>query len=296
MRIIYCDSVVDPKKVDPDFEEERATAKTAGLSTSLISYEALADADIDTALKWVKDAKVPETAIYRGWMLSPIQYERLYQGLIAKGLRLVNTPIEYKHCHYLPESYSVIENMTPKSVWLPFEETVDFEAIHEALAQIDSSSVIVKDYVKSEKHDWETACFIPDISDHPAVEKVVSKFLRLRGSYLNEGLVFREFISLEPLTHHSKSGMPLTKEFRLIFLAHQPIAVLNYWDEGDYEGEKPDLAPFLEVAQQVRSNFFTMDVAKTQEGDWIIMELGDAQVAGLPENADKEAYYRCLNS
>ncbi|MBL3657241.1 ATP-grasp domain-containing protein [Fulvivirga sediminis] len=49
-----------------------------------------------------------------------------------------------------------------------------------------------------------------------------------------------------------------------------------------------------EIALSIKSNFFTMDVAKKTNGDWIIMELGDGQVAGLPDNADKEEFYHNL--
>lgn len=37
-----------------------------------------------------------------------------------------------------------------------------------------------------------------------------------------------------------------------------------------------------------------MDVAKKENGNWIIMELGDGQVAGLPENASAKYYYNKL--
>jgi hypothetical protein len=37
-----------------------------------------------------------------------------------------------------------------------------------------------------------------------------------------------------------------------------------------------------------------MDVAKRRDGDWLIVELGDGQVAGLPEHGDIEAFYKAL--
>jgi hypothetical protein len=37
-----------------------------------------------------------------------------------------------------------------------------------------------------------------------------------------------------------------------------------------------------------------MDVAKRRGGDWLVIELGDGQVAGMPERADVEAFYRGL--
>lgn len=48
---------------------------------------------------------------------------------------------------------------------------------------------------------------------------------------------------------------------------------------------------FLKIAERIESNYFTMDVAKKKDGGWIIMELGDGQVAGLPDNADKDEFY-----
>ena len=46
-----------------------------------------------------------------------------------------------------------------------------------------------------------------------------------------------------------------------------------------------------EVAKTIESNFFTMDIAKKENGEWIIMELGDGQVSGLPDNADTDIFY-----
>ncbi|MEL6634440.1 MAG: ATP-grasp domain-containing protein [Bacteroidota bacterium] len=56
----------------------------------------------------------------------------------------------------------------------------------------------------------------------------------------------------------------------------------TYWEPSRYDGIKPDISPFIEVAQHVKSRFFTMAIAQKENEDWIIMELGDRQVAGLP--------------
>ena len=57
----------------------------------------------------------------------------------------------------------------------------------------------------------------------------------------------------------------------------------------------PPVEQFKEVAAAVKSRFFTMDIAKRRDGDWMIVELGDAQVAGFPENADVDRFYRALS-
>ena len=118
----------------------------------------------------------------------------------------------------------------------------------------------------------------------------------MQGDDLNEGLVFREFVEFQPLAAHSKSKMPLTKEFRLFFLDGELLESFEYWDEGDYSGSRPPENIFADVARQVQSRFFTMDIAQTVGGDWQIVELGDGQVAGLPDNADIPRFYQQLKS
>lgn len=291
MRIIYCDCVFDNKTIELDYENEKKSAVNAGFDFSLISFEELTSNNVSAALRYVNEQELKEFAIYRGWMLRYNEYENLYYGLLNKNIELINSPLEYKHCHYLPESYNKIKSKTPKSSWT---KKLDTDSVLKLANEFGESAIIVKDYVKSEKHNWKDACFIPKASDSDKVKSVVDKFLELRGESLNEGLVFRKFEELEFLKEHSKSKMPLTKEFRIFFANKQIVKIYNYWDEGEYGNSKPELDDFLAIAKNIDSNFFTMDVAKKKNGDWIIMELGDGQVAGLPENANRNDFYNKL--
>ncbi len=291
MRIIYCDSIFNNKRIEPEYEGEKRSAVNAGFDFSIISFEELVAGNVSTALRFVRELEGRELGIYRGWMLTPAQYQLLYNGLLKRNIELINSPIEYKHCHYLPDSYQKIESTTPKSNWT--KDLTD-DSIRKMTGEFGNSSIIVKDYVKSEKHNWEEACFIPNASDYDVVKSVVDRFMELRGNSLNEGIVFRQFEELEFLTEHSKSGMPLTKEFRIFFANKKLVKVLNYWDEGEYGETQPELENFIEIAKNIDSNFFTMDVAKKENGDWIIMELGDGQVAGLPDSVDRDEFYKAL--
>jgi hypothetical protein len=289
MRIIYCDNVFKNQVIEPDYEAEKKAAIKAGFGFSLLSFEELIAGNINTALRLVNTSQTKELAIYRGWMLTPRQYKNLYNGLLEKNIQLINNPTEYQHCHYLPDSYAKIVAKTPKSNWT---SDLNTHTVLELTKEFGENPIIVKDFVKSEKHNWEDACFIPNAADADQVQAVVRKFLELRGDALNQGLVFRQFEELEYLTTHSKSGMPLTKEFR-IFFAHKAIVkVFDYWDEGEYGDTKPKLDDFIRIAQSIDSNFFTMDIAQKKNGHWIIMELGDGQVAGLLDNADRTEFYK----
>ena len=152
----------------------------------------------------------------------------------------------------------------------------------------------MKDYVKSEKHDCETACFVADASDTDKLKKSINKLLELRDKYLNEGIVVREFVELNYLTTHSKSGMPLTEEYRLFFCNKKLIGIYDYWEEGEYNASKPGTTAFEEIAKEIDSNFFSMDIARQKNGELLIIELGDGQVAGLPDKTNRNEFYKQL--
>ena len=164
----------------------------------------------------------------------------------------------------------------------------------EALAPFGDAPVVVKDFVKSRKHEWAEACFIPSAADRGAVERVVGRFLELQGDDLAGGLVFREFVEFEPVGIHPRSGMPLTEEYRAFWLDGVPVFWAPYWAEGDYRASEPPIGQFAGVAAAVRSRFFTMDLARRRDGDWMIVELGDGQVSGLPRESDADHFYRAL--
>ena len=126
------------------------------------------------------------------------------------------------------------------------------------------------------------------------MERVVCRFLELQGDDLNVGLVFWEFVDLEPLATHLKSGMPLTVEFRVFVLDGRPVLVSEYWEEGDYQGVTPSIEQFRHTMQAVKSRFFTMDVALRHDDQWMITELGDSQVARLPDKVDPRDFHKAL--
>src|SRR5438045_3836630 len=109
MLLLFCSDPLNPRRPDLAFEAEVAAATHLGIDQSLIGFEALVnDGDPERAVRRVPEQEPTRLAVYRGWMLTPERYTQLYEALGARGVRLINSPAEYRHCHYLPESYSVI--------------------------------------------------------------------------------------------------------------------------------------------------------------------------------------------
>lgn len=299
--VLFVSSPMNPREADDSYMDEYRAAEKTGFAVGLIDLEELlTNNNPQKALKRVAwhPGTEPRPALYRGWMLRPDEYENLYAALLTRNLRLIHTPKQYRHAHYLPESYAKIEAVTPKSIWFPLPAPVSVEAAEtlaaEAVRVFNHDPIIVKDYVKSRKHEWDEACYIPDASDENKVRQTVRRFLELQGNQLNEGLVFRAFAELEVLSRHPLSGMPLSREIRVFVLDGEPIFVSTYWEAGEDAAFNAVLGEFQAVIQSIESRFFTIDFAKTNNGPWIVLELGDGQAAGLPDDTNAERFYTQL--
>lgn len=294
MIVLFCGDPFNAKMVETDYQREYDAVMQVGLQASLLNFEELVGGNLQRAIVRVQDQPSETPALYRGWMLTPTQYADLYRILLSKGVRLITSLAQYRHCHWLPESYPVICRMTPETVWMPKENGDLVEQAVTGLAHFGSKPVIIKDYVKSQKHAWHEACYIPNAADAANAVRIIRRFLELQNKDLQGGIVLREYVPLSVLTKHSQSGMPLAREYRLFFLSGKLMQIFRYWEEGDYGDELPDVSPFLTIAKNVQSPFFTMDLAQREDGCWIIIELGDGQVAGLPDHADAVGFYRAL--
>ena len=289
-----CRDPLEPVRADRSFQAEVAEIERLGLAYFLVDHDALIRGDdIARVIRRIPERTDQVAAAYRGWMMTPRQYRQLYDALAGRNIRLINDPDQYRHCHYLPDSYPIIKRLTPRSVWLTGDLSID--RILEALAPFGDHPVMIKDFVKSRKHEWADACFIPSAADRDAVERVVGRFLELQGDDLNEGLVFREFVEFRPVGVHPRSGMPLTEEYRIFWMDARPVFWSPCWETGEYARISPPLELFAKTAAAVRSRFFSMDVARRIDDAWLIVELGDGQVSGLPRIEDAGPFYEAIS-
>lgn len=299
MRLILCKDPLVPTQVHPYFAFEASVAASLGIPCSLISFEDLVESqDAADAVRSVLEASAPEPGVYRGWMMEPERYRELYEALCERGIELVNSPDAYRHCHHFPEWYPVVAGRTPPAVWTAPGEDLSPNRLKERLPDLlrpfGERPVVVKDYVKSRKHEWAEACFIPSAAAAQAVERVVSCFVTRQGNALAGGLVFREYAELEPVGTHPENGAPLFQEYRLFFLDGDPLLGLPYWDLAECWVDLLPVEEFLGLARSVQSRLFSMDLGRCRDGRWIVIELGDGQVNALPPHTDVAAFFAGL--
>lgn len=286
VNFLFCNHPLYYRRADMDYETEYQEAEL-NHQCALFSYE-----DLENGKLSLYGDEITGLTIYRGWMMKPEMYQNFYNLLEEKGIILINTPKEYERYHTLPGWYNEFADMTANSIW---EEEGNVNAILEKSTSFDGS-YIVKDYVKSRKHEWHEACYIPDITDKINTSKVINTFVQRQGDALVGGIVLRKFEKLKQIGFHEKSGMPISEEYRIFVYARKIHIVDNYW-KCDVKAAftEEELEWINGIAVKLRSNFVTVDLARKEDGTLIIMELGDGQVSGLQEIGEKEFYTKFVN-
>lgn len=258
MRLIYPADTFSPKVADEVYADEFAAAHAAGLPVSIFSFE-----DFQGGTFRPRPAiQSGEAVLYRGWMLTPAEYTRLFEAIVASGGTPVTDVAAYTLCHHLPRWYPLMTKFTAET--MTFSETDDIAA---ALAVHGWDGCFLKDYVKSLSTDGGSV--VRDLSTIPAV---IAKMLKYRGR-IEDGLCARH------LEDYDSSS-----ERRYFVWRGQTHADT---------GEVPDFV--AEAASRVSSPFFSIDVARRSDGVLRVIELGDGQVSDR-KHWDCHSFIRMLSS
>jgi hypothetical protein len=292
IKLLFCHDPLVDKQADARFIHEARAAASLGLDHHLLDHEAIMRGNMARAVRHVPWYREETLAIFRGWEMPERHYDLLYEALLSRGLRLVNTPDQYVHTLYLPEALPTLSEHTPHTVVLRGDGSLTTEEVLRALTPFAGKPVILRDFVHCQKHRWGTACLIRASDDPQQVEAAMMAFLELQDRPVG-GWVFREYVELTPLAPTLPDHMPLSLEYRLVYADGVCVAALHHWD-ARYEGAAPPLEQFVEIARQVHSRFFTMDVAQRSDGAWIVLDLGDAQMISLLAQADVRAFYQAV--
>ncbi|WP_327270219.1 ATP-grasp domain-containing protein [Streptomyces sp. NBC_01218] len=269
---LFCSDPLRPNRPDPEFAEEAAAVREMGAGLALIDHDALLAGDAAGAV-----ARVPRDSgpyWYRGWMVPVQRYAELGEALATRGARLLTDAAAYREAHELPGWYAVFEELTPRSVWHALTGTAPVPvdgAFWAALARpLGGGPGIVKDFVKSRKHEWHEACFVPELRDAERLGAVVARFAELQGDFLAGGMVVRAFERFVP-----------NGEARAWWVDGVPVMVTAH---PDTPGDRPDpeLRRVGEAVRRLGCRLVTTDLALREDGAWRVVEVGDGQVSGFP--------------
>ncbi|MBP0454065.1 ATP-grasp domain-containing protein [Kitasatospora sp. RG8] len=312
--IVFPADPLNPRRPDPHFAWEARTLRELGGEQYLVDHDALLAGDVAEAVRRVPEDCGPLWC--RGWMIPAVDYAAFDRALADRGANLLTSAAGYASAHELPGWYGVFEGATPPSTWIPLSPAAGRPGAEQLAAAVERlgghGPAIVKDYVKSRKHEWDEACYVPELSDLASVGRVVDRFVELQGEFLAGGVVLRRYEEFaragggdgttdglvnEPGAGGGPAGGPAGArgrggngerpvEARVWWLDGEPVLVGPHPDAPGQSAE-PDLTGVRPLVRALGCRFVTTDLASRADGSgWRVVEVGDGQVSDLPRGID----------
>lgn len=225
-----------------------------------------------------RTAVLPNSLVIPRYSALPF-FKELETDLHALGSKPINSLFQHSYVANLGHWYPDFESITPKT-WF---------SLYEA-GKASKGPFVLKGETNSRKFSWHTHMFAKDFT---AAGEVYSR-LSEDGLIGTQSIVTREYV---PLRNHGvmPSGIPISHEFRCFFYKNELLTKYFYWANEDVDAEDnvPD-SFMLEVGARggPNVNFWVADVAQTQAGDWIVVELNDGCMSGLSSTPPEVLYSR----
>lgn len=212
-------------------------------------------------------------------------YEYVEKDLLHKNRILIHS---FKQHQYIAEFqyYQDVEPLTFKT-WF---NAVDLKE--------EDAPFVIKGKTNSRKSDWNGCMFAK------TKEAAIRQACDLQQDSLigQQDIIYRKYIPLETY-EIGVNGLPFTNEWRIFVYKDTIISYGYYWSNAERAIELNEAGPqegFFDFANQVinrlkhRLNFYVIDLARTADGDWILVEVNDGQMSGLSMN-DPEVLYKNLH-
>lgn len=198
-------------------------------------------------------------------------YGELEEDVLLLGSKLINSYAQHNYVADIWNWYDDLKEWTPKT----YSNWID----------LPQGAYVLKGTTNSRKHNWNTHMFAKTKEEIPIVARKLMEDELIR----HQRIVVREYIPLEELGE-GINGLPITNEWRFFILNGSVLSAGFYW------ASEPDCCPgkcmnppreacelVVKVVEKISHKipFFVIDVAKTQEGNWIVIELNDGQMSGL---------------
>lgn len=201
-------------------------------------------------------------------------YDSFYNALLVQDITLIHTPEEHNRCSLISHWYVLLDEFTPRT-----------KVYHElpSASQVESDfgwPVFVKGERQTSKHKASTS-----IIRNAAQFETLLETWKTDPILHWQKMVCREFIPLEHVETTAADRIPASKEFRLFYWKKQRAGWGRYWYENAFytldaaqQQEVFELAD--RIAERVNVTFLAIDIARTANGKWILIEINDGQESG----------------
>ncbi|MFA5024199.1 MAG: ATP-grasp domain-containing protein [Patescibacteria group bacterium] len=207
-------------------------------------------------------------------------YNELESDIKQMGGQLINSHLQHQTAQDIQNWYPYLKDLTPKT-WFSLEDVPsDFDG-----------PFFLKGRINSRKQLFKTHSIASNRKE------MMDVYFRLMEDSLiqHQGVCIREYVDLVNYGINDITGCPIAKEFRVFVYRSQVVASGYYWSIHSEEIKVPDVSEIpmsliRSVIGKIDCNFYCIDVAQKTTGEWIIVELGDGQMAGLSDIKLDEFY------
>lgn len=240
------------KEIDPCFQEEYEYCKTKSIETCFLDEETK------------KINTTNSDLIYRGWILKENEYKSLEEECIKKGNTLFTNLEEYLFSNYISNWYPLLKDYTMETVIV--EDLNNLEKIMEELNW--EEGYFLKDFVKSLKTDSSNGDNGEGsiAMNYQEAQLIIDEMIKTRGE-IEGSLVLRKVVKLKPNSE------------RRFFSLNGTILGPPESEIDDFFYNIQDLLP--------KKHFVSIDIAKLQNGEKILIEIGDGQVSDMKSENDE---------
>ncbi|CAN5638817.1 ATP-grasp domain-containing protein [soil metagenome] len=287
MKLLFPQNPRMRKLPDSIFEPEYDAAQSHGFECLLFAEEVMSFEGIDIALRSLPPGDGGDL-LYRGWIFTEEVYNQFYDALLARGYRLVSTPLQYSEVTYFPNYYPNIREVSPEAVWTDVPDAYQAWSLSRRMGD---GPFVIKDHIKSAKHLWNEACFIPKAAGREQFEWIAENLKNEQGKTFNRGFVIKQYVPLQTRGYGPRE-YPMCEEYRLFFWKQHLLVASHYHQQ---PANNVDFSPFEKIATRFTSDFFSMDIAKTESGKWIVVDMGAGECSSLPPSLPAIEFYRKLS-
>ena len=203
-------------------------------------------------------------------------YAEVERTLESLGMKLLIREAEHLRCSTIEKWYPALKEKTP------FTKIYDeLPPVEELLIEF-SFPVFIKGN-RQTNHHKKSQCIIENADQYDALRNEWGRDRILSW----QKVAVREYIPLQVIDKDSFPDMvPISYEFRFFYFEGKCMAYGPYWYMGSKyslpDNELQDVMKLTDwAAQRLGVIFPAIDVAKTATGEWIIIEVNDAQESGF---------------
>ncbi|HWB60283.1 MAG TPA: ATP-grasp domain-containing protein [Chthoniobacteraceae bacterium] len=267
-----------PSSSARDIAASTEAARLAGCRLYYIPQDFDVCQNATNALCHVPEQARESPGIWIGYIPAPEKYEDVYRAALDKRIRLLNNPAEHLRAQEFDAAYSRLLGLTPK--------TCIIHGVEECAAAVASVGlpVFVKGAVQSRKARGWKACVAYTLAELEELTRILLDLKqRSRGR-----VVVRELVRLRH-TRKSAEDFPIGREYRLFIYEGRVVGSGYYWEGDDplKELSKAEQAAVESLAREAAARlevpYITVDIGQKEDGDWIVIETGDAQFSGVSQ-------------